>query len=121
MKKIWQKELSDYLLYRENLKILVLIMDARHPLTDLDQTIIDMIGKRSLRQILVFNKSDKLNQSEKYHVNKLMEEVVYHWPNCMAILHSSTKKIGTKELGSLICSSVQQSFEQDRLYNSGGS
>ncbi len=121
MKKIWQKELSDYLLYRENLKILVLIMDARHPLTDLDQTLMDMIGKRSLRQILVFNKADKLNQSEKYHVNKLMEEVVYHWPNCTAILHSSTKKIGTKELESLICASVQQSFEQDELYNSGGS
>ncbi len=121
MKRIWQKELSEYLLRRENLKILVLIMDSRHPLTDLDQTLMDMIGKRSLRQILVFNKADKLNQSEKYHVGKLMQEVVYHWPNCTAVLHSSTKKTGTKELESLICTSVQQSYLQDQLYNSGGS
>lgn len=115
MKKIWQKELSHYLLHRENLKVLVLIMDARHPLSDLDQILIDMLKKRALQQIFVFNKADKLNQSEKYHVKKLMEEIVYHWPNCQAILHSSTKKIGTKELEKLIGSCICQAYNREHL------
>lgn len=110
MKKLWQKELTKYLHTRENLKILVLIMDARHPLTDLDQLLIDLIGKRSLKQIFVFNKIDKLNQREKHQVKLLMEELTYHWPNCKALMHSSTRNIGTAELVSSLCQMLNENL-----------
>ncbi|MGL4524020.1 MAG: ribosome biogenesis GTP-binding protein YihA/YsxC [Spirochaetia bacterium] len=98
MQQMWQKELSDYLTKRENLKILILIMDARHPLTELDDLLVKMISHRSIQQILVFNKIDKLKQSQKFHIQKILKETIYHIPNCHAVLHSSTKNLGTKEL-----------------------
>ncbi len=40
MKKKWQKSLGEYLQKRESLKGLVVLMDIRHPMKDLDQQMI---------------------------------------------------------------------------------
>jgi GTP-binding protein len=98
----WQDELTQYLTRRENLTLLIVIMDSRHPLRDLDQLTINMAAKRNLRQILVFNKADKLNQSEKSKTVKIMREAQSAWPNVSALSYSSTKPIGRQELEALI-------------------
>lgn len=115
MKALWQKELTNYLEKRENLKVLVLIMDARHPLTELDKALITIISRRSLKQIFVFNKIDKLKQSEKYLVNKIIKETIYHWPNCTAITHSSIHHTGTLQLASLLCQTLNEVIIAQKL------
>ncbi|MCL2521074.1 MAG: ribosome biogenesis GTP-binding protein YihA/YsxC [Spirochaetaceae bacterium] len=98
----WQAELTRYLMERPNLKLLILIMDCRHPLTENDQLTINLAAKRNLRQILIFNKIDKLNQSGKAGLKKVISEAEAAWPNVQAISYSSTKNIGKTALADLI-------------------
>ena len=46
MKKQWQRSLGEYLQERQSLKGLVVLMDIRHPLKDLDQDLIFMGGRQ---------------------------------------------------------------------------
>ena len=60
----WQKNLAHYLEVRESLKGLVLLMDIRHPLKDLDQMMIDWALNRELPVHILLTKADKLSRSE---------------------------------------------------------
>lgn len=56
----WQKNLKEYLLDRRNLLGLVLVMDIRHPLTDLDWQLLTLVADRKLKIHLLLTKEDKL-------------------------------------------------------------
>lgn len=95
----WQKHLAHYLEVRESLKGLVLLMDIRHPLKDLDQMMIDWSLNRELPVHILLTKSDKLNRSEvKNSVAKVRKhyELAEHLVTVQAF--SSTKKEGVSEL-----------------------
>ena len=62
MRAHWDKVLSTYLLRRAALRGLVIVVDIRRGISDLDQALIDMIGD-SLDLHLLLTKSDKLSQA----------------------------------------------------------
>ncbi|MEZ9331116.1 GTP-binding protein, partial [Vibrio breoganii] len=65
MKKKWQKSLGEYLQRRESLKGLVVLMDIRHPMKDLDQQMIYWaIDSRIPVQVLL-TKADKLKSGAR--------------------------------------------------------
>jgi len=65
VKEKWQKTIQKYLVERENLVILVLLMDIRHPLTDLDWNIINWTNEASLPTQILLTKADKLKRGKK--------------------------------------------------------
>lgn len=64
VKEEWQKHLAHYLEVRESLKGLVLLMDVRHPLKDLDVMILDWAIERMLPVHILLTKADKLSRSD---------------------------------------------------------
>ena len=62
VKEKWQKTIHQYLAERENLLILVLLMDIRHPLTPLDQQIIQWASDSELPTQILLTKADKYKQ-----------------------------------------------------------
>lgn len=95
----WQKHLAHYLEVRESLKGLVLLMDIRHPLKDLDQMMIDWSLNRQLPVHILLTKSDKLNRSDvKNTVQKVRKhyELAEHLISVQAF--SSLKKEGVDQL-----------------------
>ena len=62
MRAHWDKVLTSYLLEREALRGLVIVVDIRRGISDLDQALIDMIGD-SLPQHILLTKSDKLSRN----------------------------------------------------------
>ncbi|WP_413113122.1 ribosome biogenesis GTP-binding protein YihA/YsxC [Thaumasiovibrio sp. DFM-14] len=62
MKKKWQRALGEYLQKRENLIGLVVLMDIRHPLKDLDLQMIDWALDSGLPVLVLLTKADKLKQ-----------------------------------------------------------
>ena len=58
MKKKWQKALGEYLEKRECLKGLVILMDIRHPLKDLDMDLIQWAADGDLPVLALLTKSD---------------------------------------------------------------
>ena len=66
----WDRVLSAYLLERRSLRGLVIVVDIRRGISDLDQTLIDMVGD-SLPLHILLTKADKLSRSA---VRKVLSE-----------------------------------------------
>lgn len=95
----WQKNLAHYLEVRESLKGLILLMDVRHPLKDLDQMMIDWALNRQLPVHILLTKSDKLSRSD---VKNTVLKVRKHYDLADHLISvqsfSSLKKDGINEL-----------------------
>jgi len=62
MRNHWDQVLSTFLLQRQSLKGLVIVVDIRRGISDLDQALIDMMGD-SLPLHILLTKSDKLSRA----------------------------------------------------------
>ena len=62
MRGHWDQVLSTFLLQRQALKGLVIVVDIRRGITELDQALIDMMGN-SLSLHILLTKSDKLSRA----------------------------------------------------------
>lgn len=99
----WQKNLAHYLEVRESLRGLILLMDVRHPLKDLDQMMIDWALNRQIPVHILLTKADKLSRSEvKNTVQKVRKhyELAEHLISVQAF--SSLKHEGVDELITLL-------------------
>ena len=67
-KQRWQKVMADYLEVRRSLSGVVLMVDSRLGLTDLDQQLLDFVQRRvatgEVKLLVVLTKADKLNRKE---------------------------------------------------------
>ncbi|MFC3908237.1 ribosome biogenesis GTP-binding protein YihA/YsxC [Legionella dresdenensis] len=99
VKEEWQKHLAHYLEVRECLRGLVLLMDCRHPLKDLDKTMIDWAIECELPVHILLTKVDKISKSDaKNTVNKVAGQ--YELMNDLITVQafSSLNKTGLNEL-----------------------
>jgi len=64
VKEKWQKNIHHYLSTRENLALLVLLMDIRHPLTKLDLQMIEWASESELPTQVLLTKCDKLKRGK---------------------------------------------------------
>ena len=64
----WQQVMADYLAYRRSLSGVVMMVDARLALTDLDQRLLDFIAPRvgtgEVKLLVLLTKADKLSRKE---------------------------------------------------------
>jgi GTP-binding protein len=65
LKNKWQQALGEYLQKRACLSGLVVLMDIRHPLKDLDMQMIEWAVLSNIPVLALLTKSDKLTQSTK--------------------------------------------------------
>lgn len=64
IKEDWQQNLAHYLEVRQCLRGLILLMDCRHPLKELDQVMVDWSINRQLPVHILLTKADKLSRGE---------------------------------------------------------
>lgn len=62
VKREWEKHLEDYLMRRQSLHGLVLLMDIRHPLRDFDATMIQWAAGCGMPVRVLLTKADKLKR-----------------------------------------------------------
>jgi GTP-binding protein len=103
MRVHWQSVLSRYLMERESLYGLVLIMDARHPLTPLDHQMLNWFIPTCKPVHVLLTKADKLRkQQATATLRTVRAELERTYPNCTVQLFSSLKRIGLDEAESMI-------------------
>lgn len=95
MKIQWQKALGEYLQKRACLQGVVILMDIRHPLKDLDQQMIEWAVSSELPVLLLLTKADKLSQSERAKQVKIVREAILPFQGDIQVeAFSATHKIG---------------------------
>jgi len=99
VKKDWHKMMEDYLLNRQALCGIVLVMDVRHPLTEFDWQMITWCENSQLPLHILLTKMDKLNygaaKNTLLKVERELEDVGF--PLSLQ-LFSALKKQGVDEI-----------------------
>ncbi|MDP1684432.1 ribosome biogenesis GTP-binding protein YihA/YsxC [Hydrogenophaga sp.] len=98
----WQRVMGNYLLTRENLKGVVLLIDPRLGLTELDEILLEVIRPRvqaGLKFLVLLTKSDKLNHAE---AQKALSIARLQSGGGEARLFSALKKKGLDEVALLL-------------------
>ncbi|GAA3542801.1 ribosome biogenesis GTP-binding protein YihA/YsxC [Zobellella aerophila] len=95
MKLKWQEALSEYLQKRACLKGLVVLMDIRHPLKDIDQQLLQWACESKLPVLALLTKCDKLKSgARKAEVLKVREAVKVFGDDIRVEAFSSLKGTG---------------------------
>jgi GTP-binding protein len=109
----WNALLSDYLQEREQLVGMVLIVDSRRGITELDEQMIQWFVPTGKPIHILLSKCDKLNKSECKHALEAVRKQLQQYDPALpdghgdskkltAQLFSSTKRIGLEEADNIV-------------------
>lgn len=107
-KAIWRKAIEAYFQTRTSLKGLVLVMDIRHPLKELDKQMLEFCETKGLNVHILLNKQDKLNKNEVKKTQQEVNNFLTHYTNSVTVQgFSALNANGLKELISVLDSWFQ--------------
>ena len=89
-KKDWEKNLLDFIVHRDNIKLFLYLVDARHPNLEIDRSTIDYLLSINKEIIFVYTKIDKLKKNELMKLKNRIKE--------NSCLISNLNKNGIQEL-----------------------
>lgn len=96
----FEKMISDYILLRENLVSVFILVDIRHSPQQIDLEFMEWLGTSSIPFTMVFTKLDKLKQSEvQPKLKKYRAKMLETWEELpIQVLTSAEKKNGRDAL-----------------------
>lgn len=99
VKERWEQNIDAYLQSRACLHGLILVMDIRHPLKELDVTVINWTVKCKVPLHILLTKADKLsNQAAKKALREVEEALEKYGKKVSVQVFSSIKRIGLEEV-----------------------
>ena len=118
MKLVWQKELENYLIHRQSLQGLVLLMGIRHPLQHFDVMMLEWAYSRQLFVHVLLTKADKLNRGPASKVLLEIQDRLKQMKLHFSIqLFSSLHRIGLEELASIMAGRLNYTLEQPTAFD----
>lgn len=105
----WGRDIRDYLLKRETLKLIVHLVDIRHDPTRLDEDFFYWMGVNRMPFAVTLTKSDKLSRNKqnqsRFRLKKILDEMNIEVP---IIISSAAEKNGIQEIKQLISEFLNQ-------------
>ncbi|MDY0120694.1 MAG: ribosome biogenesis GTP-binding protein YihA/YsxC [Sulfurimonas sp.] len=101
----WEKNLTDYIAQREQIKLFIHLIDCRHPHLDIDTSVSEFLvdnTKEGQYILQIFTKIDKLNQKEQNALRREFPE---------ALMVSSSKKRGLSKVVQVIYDILEDKVE----------
>jgi len=104
VKEQWQSTLSRYLQERKCLQGLVILMDIRHPLKEVDRQMVQWAVAAELPIHVMLSKADKLKSgARKQTLLNVRKQLKRYSDNISSQVFSATHKIGVEEFLDLMC------------------
>lgn len=99
-RQAWGKLINDYILNRENLMSLFLLIDSRLPPQKNDLSFIDFLGLNSIPFVILFTKTDKIKPKQvDLNLNNYKVHLKQTWEIIPTFIASSiVNKTGRKEI-----------------------
>jgi GTP-binding protein len=97
IKTYWETLITGYLRNREQLRGLVVVMDIRHPLTELDIQLIEWFAPSSKPIHVLLTKADKLNRQQATNQLGDVRGALAEIPAASAQLFSAPSRMGAEE------------------------
>jgi len=104
----WKYLVNDFLRGRAVLKRVLVLVDSRHGLKDVDRELMEMLDKAAVSYRLVLTKADKIKSSELADVHRRTTDEARKHPAAHpdVIMTSSEKGMGIPELRAAVLESV---------------
>lgn len=111
----WEGLLAPYLRQRQPLCGLVLIMDSRHPMTELDRQMLDWFAPTGKPVHILLSKADKLTHQEQVQaIRTVRAELRAIGGHCTAQMFSSFKKSGVDEAERVLASWLDIGIREEK-------
>jgi GTP-binding protein len=101
-REVWGKFIEHYLLNREELKLLLLLVDLRHPPSKDDIAMYEWLKHVDIPMCVVATKADKIPKSKWQKHLKIIRDALIFDPSDPLILFSSETGLGKDELWEVI-------------------
>jgi len=103
VKKKWQRYMTDYLLKRQCLYGLILVMDIRHPMTDYDKDMISLCHTAGRQLHILLTKADKIKKGPANNtLYKVANELEEMGVTASLQIFSSHNKTGVEDVHSVL-------------------
>lgn len=96
-KQRWHQTINQYLHQRDSLRGLVLIMDIRHPMRDMDKQLLDWAAQGDLPVHILLTKADKLKNAQALKTLRQVEEEIKHYTHITVQSFSSLTHSGLEQ------------------------
>jgi GTP-binding protein len=115
MRTEWQKTLEKYILTRENLMNVFVLVDSRIPPQESDLTFINRLGERGIPLSVVFTKCDKIGKVVlEDNIGKFREAMLQFWEETPPFFITSAEKgTGKDELLTYVAGALKNSDHGD--------
>lgn len=101
----WERLITSYLLERENLVCVVVILDVRHQLKEHDRNLVDWLRNNRIPFLVVYTKADKLSGNKLAGNSAALDAALTLKAEERIVFSAKTGK-GVEELKSLLASYV---------------
>jgi GTP-binding protein len=115
VRRHWVDLLGRYLQTRKSLIGLLLIMDIRHPLKELDQRMLEFFRVTGRPVHILLSKADKLNRQEQNKALASVKQALKDYPGVSVQLFSSLKKTGMDDVEEVVVKWFAASAEDVEL------
>lgn len=104
----WRRMIENYFRNRENLNLVVMLVDSRHKPTNLDILMKEWLEAINIPFVIVATKMDKLNQGEKAKAKKIIRDTLNLEKDFPIFLTSAKDKTGVNELTKYLIDFLKQ-------------
>ena len=105
-KERWSELMESYFNSGRNIKLVIQLVDMRHPVTNDDINMIEFMSHYGIAFAVVATKSDKLNKTEYNSRKEALKEELKQFENITVLPFSSVNGEGVQELKQIIEESV---------------
>lgn len=102
IKEHWGRVMMSYLGNRETLRMVALLVDARHAPTDKDEDMLTLLEEAEVPTVIIATKMDKLKQGERKKTIRRIRETLRLDEEAVILPFSSVKGEGKRELWQVI-------------------
>jgi GTP-binding protein len=107
IKTRWADMFTHYLAHRQPLAGVVALMDIRHPLTDLDAQLLELLLPTGRPVLMLLTKADKINRQEQTKavnaVRQAITDAVGEAPLATVLPFSSTARLNLAQVRAQVC------------------
>ena len=99
-RRLFERMIRDYILKRENLVCLFVLIDSRHEPQQIDLEFMEWLGENGVPFVMVFTKADKLTTTQRITcIDEYHKVMLNTWESTpVAFMTSSEKRLGREKL-----------------------
>ncbi|MFO7973970.1 MAG: ribosome biogenesis GTP-binding protein YihA/YsxC [Candidatus Hydrogenedentota bacterium] len=98
----WERSISQYITRREQLRLVMHLVDARHKPNDADRVLLDMLDEAQVPVLIVATKTDKLRARERKPALKQIRDELELDEDALIVFCSANSKEGLRDLWDVI-------------------